>query len=329
MSESQDSELAGIKEGKVYVAGHRGMVGRALVRRLESAGCSRLLLRTRAQLDLTNQAQVHSFFDKERPDYVFMAAAKVGGILANSSYPAEFIYENLAIAINVIHAAHKFSTRRVLNLGSSCIYPRDSVQPIPEESLMAGPLEVSNAPYAHAKIAAIKLCESFNREYDTDFRSVMPTNLYGPNDNFDLESSHVLPALIRKFHEAKANGTPTVEVWGTGKPRREFLHVDDVADACLFLMSVTQEKLATVTDENRSHLNVGSGADLTIEELASEIGSAVGYAGRIEFNSKYPDGTPRKLLDVARMTTLGWTASKSLKVGVSETYRWFLDMLVD
>ena len=328
MSESQGSELARIKDGKVYIAGHQGMVGCALVRRLEGAGCSRLLLRTRAQLDLTNQAQVNSFFDRERPDYVFMAAAKVGGILANSTHPAEFIYENLAIAINVIHAAHEFSTRRVLNLGSSCIYPRDSIQPIPEEGLMAGPLEVSNAPYAHAKIAAIKLCESFNREYGTDFRSVMPTNLYGPNDNFDLESSHVLAALIRKFHEARSKGTPTVEVWGTGKPRREFLHVDDVADACLFVMSVSQEELATVTEADRSHLNVGSGADLSIEELASEISSAIGYAGKIEFNTQYPDGTPRKLLDVSRMTTLGWTTSKSLKEGITETYRWFLDNVI-
>ncbi len=325
MNEAQQAELAGIRAGKVYVAGHRGMVGSAIVRRLAADGCARLVLRGHDELDLADQAQVRGFFEAERPDYVFLAAARVGGILANRDHPAQFIYENLAIAANVAHAAHRCSTRRLLNLGSSCIYPREAPQPIPEEALMTGALEPTNAAYAHAKIAAIKLCESYNREYGTDFRSLMPTNLYGPRDNFDLQSSHVVPALIRKFHEARRTRAPAVEIWGTGRPRREFLHVDDLADACLFLMSLPAEALRAVTEPDRSHVNVGCGEDLSIAELATTIGRIVGFEGGISFNPRYPDGTPRKLLDVSRMRALGWTARRKLDEGLAETYRWYLD----
>lgn len=325
MNEAAEAELAAIRDGKVYVAGHRGMVGSALVRRLETAGCRRLLLRGRDELDLTDQAQVRRFFESERPDYVFLAAARVGGILANRDHPAQFIYDNIAIAANVVHAAHRCSTRRLLNLGSSCIYPRDAPQPIPEEALMTGALEPTNAAYAHAKIAAIKLCEGYNRQYGTDFRSLMPTNLYGPRDNFDLESSHVVPALIRKFDEAKRGRSAAVEIWGTGQPRREFLHVDDLADACLFFMGLPASALRAVTEPDRSHVNVGCGADLSIADLAARIGRIVGFEGRIAFNTRYPDGTPRKLLDVSRMTALGWNARLTLDEGLAETYRWYLD----
>jgi GDP-L-fucose synthase len=325
MNEAQQAELAGIRAGKVYVAGHRGMVGSAIVRRLEAAGCRRLVSRAHDELDLTDQAQVHRFFETERPDYVFLAAAKVGGILANRDHPAQFIYENLAIAANVVHAAHRHSARRLLNLGSSCVYPREAPQPIREEALMIGALEPTNAAYAHAKIVAIKLCESYNREYGTDFRSLMPTNLYGPRDNFDLQHSHVVPALIRKFHEAKQGRAPAVEIWGTGRPRREFLHVDDLADACLSFMCLPAEALRAVTEPDRSHVNVGCGADLSIAELAAKIGRIVGFEGSISFNAHFPDGTPRKLLDVSRMQALGWSARKSLDEGLSDTYRWYLD----
>jgi len=312
-----------IRTARIFVAGHRGMVGSAIVRRLQSAGCTNLLLPGRQQLDLTEHHQVQRFFAREQPEFVFMAAARVGGILANKTYPAEFIYTNLAIAANVIQCAHAAGTARLLFLGSSCIYPKLAPQPMPEDCLLTGPLEPTNEPYAIAKIAGIKLCESFNRQHGTDFRSVMPTNLYGPHDNFDLETSHVLPAMIRKFHEAKAAGASSVELWGSGTPRREFLHVDDLADACLFVMSLPKERYASATSPMLSHLNVGTGTDVTIRELATLVRDIVGYQGEIRFNPEYPDGTPRKLLDVSRLAGLGWRAKTSLQQGVESTYAWY------
>lgn len=323
MNEIDPGELDTLRGGRVFVAGHRGMVGSAICRRLEAAGCESLLLRNRAELDLTDQPAVERFFAAEKPDYVFLAAAKVGGIHANNSYPAEFIYDNLVIASNVIHAAWRHGTRRLLFLGSSCIYPRLAEQPMREEALLTGPLEPTNEPYAIAKIAGIKLCESFNRQHGTDFRSVMPTNLYGPNDNFDLETSHVLPALLRKFHEAELSGAGSVEIWGTGTPRREFLHVDDLADACLFTMCLPLADYASATEPMRSHLNVGVGSDVSIRELAELIADITGFDGELRFNSDYPDGTPRKLLDVSRMTALGWRARIELPDGIRQTYDWF------
>ena len=325
MSEPNAAELDRLRSGRIFVAGHRGMVGSAIVRRLEVAGCNSLLLRTRAELDLTDGSAVADFMQTEEPDYVFLAAAKVGGIHANNTYPAEFIYDNLSIATNVIHAAHASNTGRLLFLGSSCIYPRMAPQPMPEECLLTGPLESTNEPYAIAKIAGIKLCESYNRQYGTDFRSVMPTNLYGDDDNFDLETSHVLPALIRKFHEAKATGASTVEVWGTGRVRREFLHVNDLADACLFVMCLPQGQYDAETQPMLSHINVGVGEDVTIAELAALIGEVVGFDGEIVYDSTKPDGTPRKLLDVSKLHRLGWTAGTKLRDGITKTYRWFLD----
>jgi len=312
-----------IRTGRIFVAGHRGMVGSAIVRRLKAAGCTNLLLPTRQQLDLAEHDQVQKFFTRERPEYVFMAAARVGGILANKTYPAEFIYSNLAIAANVIQCAHAAGTARLLFLGSSCIYPKLAPQPMPEDCLLTGPLEPTNEPYAIAKIAGIKLCESFNRQHGTDFRSVMPTNLYGPHDNFDLETSHVLPAMIRKFHEAKVAGATSVELWGSGTPRREFLHVDDLADACLFVISLPEERYASATRPMLSHLNVGTGTDVTIRELATLVSNTVGFRGEIRFNPEYPDGTPRKLLDVSRLAGLGWRAKTSLQQGVESTYAWY------
>jgi nucleoside-diphosphate-sugar epimerase len=320
---SDAAELQQLRSARIFVAGHRGMVGSAIVRQLQAAGCEKLLLPTRQALDLTRQDRVRDFFDQERPEYVFMAAARVGGILANSSYPADFIFDNLAIATNVIQSAHAAGTVRLLFLGSSCIYPKLAPQPMPEESLLTGPLEPSNEPYAIAKIAGIKLCESFNRQHGTDFRSVMPTNLYGPNDNFDLETSHVLPAMIRKFHEAHVSGAQSVELWGTGTPRREFLHVDDLAEACLFVMSLPRERYGSVTASLRSHLNVGTGTDVSIRELAELVRDAVGFRGEITFNSQFPDGTPRKLLDVSRLAALGWVATTTLKKGIAATYAWY------
>ena len=317
------SEAAGLRAARIYVAGHRGMVGSAIVRRLEAEGCTRLILPGRGDLDLTEHSQVRDFFQRERPEYVFMAAARVGGIYANSTSPADFIVTNLAIATNVIQCAHAAGTARLLFLGSSCIYPRLAPQPMPEECLLTGPLEPTNEPYAMAKIAGIKLCESFNRQHGTDFRSVMPTNLYGPEDNFDLQTSHVLPALLRKFHEAKVAGAASVEVWGSGTPRREFLHVDDLAEACLFVMTLPQERYGSVTLPTRSHLNVGTGTDLSIRELAELVREVVGFKGEIRFNRSYPDGAPRKLLDVARLTGLGWRASTGLKEGIAATYAWY------
>jgi GDP-L-fucose synthase len=304
------------KSAKIYVAGHRGMVGSAIVRRLTAAGYSNIVTRTHAELDLLDQAAVHAFLQREKPDYMFLAAAKVGGIQANNTYRADFIYQNLMIEANLIHAAHAAGVERLLFLGSSCIYPRDCPQPIREEYLLTGPLEQTNEPYALAKIAGIKLCESFNRQYGTRYVSVMPTNLYGPNDNYDLANSHVLPALLRKAHEAKLRGDSKLEVWGSGKPMREFLHVDDMADACVFLME--REEIA------EGLFNVGTGTDVTIRELAETICAKVGFAGELAFDASKPDGTPRKLLDVSRMKELGWTARIVLADGIEQTYRDYL-----
>jgi GDP-L-fucose synthase len=324
MNTPNPEELARLKEGKVYIAGHRGMVGSALLRRLRSAGCENLLLRTHAEVDLENQQQVNDFLQAEKPDYIYLAAARAGGIHANSSYPAQFIYSNLMIAANVINAAHAAGVQNLLFLGSSCIYPKNAPQPMSEACLLTGVLEETNESYAIAKIAGIKLCESYNREYGTDFRSVMPTNLYGTNDNFDLQTGHVLPALLRKFHEAKVAGAPSVEIWGSGTPRREFLHVDDLADACLFISCLPINEYAAHTKPRLSHLNIGTGMDISIAELAEVIRSCVGYEGVIQYNRDYPDGTKQKLLDVSVVTGLGWKARIGLKEGVDATYQWYL-----
>jgi GDP-L-fucose synthase len=299
----------------IFVAGHRGMVGSALVRRLHAAGYHNLVLRSHTELDLTNQAEVSNFFREWRPQYIFLAAARVGGILANNSYRADFLYQNLMIEANVIHAAWQAGLRRLLFLGSSCIYPRDCPQPIREEYLLTGPLEQTNEPYAIAKIAGVKLCENYNRQYGTEYVSVMPTNLYGPNDNYDLNNSHVLPALLRKTHEAKLRGDPTLTVWGTGAPRREFMHVDDMANACVFLM---ERQLTS------GLYNVGVGSDVTIQELAQLILTIVDFRGQIHFDASKPDGTPRKLLDVSRLADLGWRARIDLPTGLRETYSEYM-----
>jgi GDP-L-fucose synthase len=304
------------KGAKIYVAGHRGMVGSALVRALTAKGYKNLLTRTRQELDLLDQAAVGDFLRTEKPDYVFLAAAKVGGIQANNIYRADFIYQNLAIETNVIHGAHQAGVQRLMFLGSSCIYPRDCPQPIKEEYLLTGPLEPTNEPYAIAKIAGLKLCESYNRQYGTSYVSAMPTNLYGPNDNFDLATSHVVPALMRKAHEAKTQSGNGLVIWGTGVARREFLHVDDMADACVFMM-----------EKNISGglYNIGLGEDVTIRELVDAIVGVVGYSGSVEYDTTKPDGTPRKLLDVTRLQSLGWRARYSLQAGLSQTYRWYVD----
>jgi GDP-L-fucose synthase len=307
------------KEAKIYVAGHRGLVGSAIVRRLLKDGYSNLVTRTSKELDLREQAAVREFFASEKPDYVFLAAARVGGILANSTWPADFIYQNLMIEANVIESARLHGVEKLLCLGSTCIYPKMAPQPLKEEYLLTGPLEETNEWYAVAKIAGIKLCQAYQRQYGCKFISAMPTNLYGPGDNFDLESSHVMPALIRKFHEAKAGNLPTVTVWGSGKPMREFLHVDDCADACLFLMN---------SYEGEGIVNIGVGEDITIARLAEIVGDAVGYEGKIVYDSSKPDGTPRKLVDVSRINGLGWYASTGLEDGVRSTYRWYLDNVV-
>jgi GDP-L-fucose synthase len=311
-------------DARIYIAGHRGMVGAAILRTLRERGAASILTRTHAELDLTEQGAVEAFFAAERPQHVYLAAAKVGGILANNSYPGEFIYQNLMMEANIIHAAYRHGAQRLLFLGSSCIYPRLAEQPMSEGALLSGPLEPTNEPYAIAKIAGIKLCESYNRQYGTDFRSVMPTNLYGPGDNFDLNNSHVIPALIRKFHHAKTHGQATVEVWGSGTPRREFLHVHDMADACIFVMGLDADTYRANTEPMCSHINVGSGQDLTIRELAETVKAVTGYPGEIRFDTGKPDGTPRKLLDVTRLRRMGWQARIPLAEGLSETYHWFL-----
>ncbi len=304
------------RDAKIYVAGHRGMVGSALVRRLQAEGCKRLVLRTSKDLDLRDGAAVRAFFDAERPDYVFLAAAKVGGIWANSAAPAEFIYDNLAIQTNVIHESYRHGVKKLLFLGSSCIYPRDCPQPIKEEYLLTGPLEPTNAPYAVAKIAGIMMCQSYNRQYGTNFISAMPTNLYGPEDNFDLETAHVLPALLRKFHEAKEAAEKEVAVWGSGTPRREFLHVDDLADACLFLMR---------RYDASEPINVGFGEDVSIRELVTVIARVTGFGGTIAWDPTKPDGAPRKLLDLSRLWAMGWKAQVGLQEGIDGTYAWYVN----
>ena len=303
-------------DARVFVAGHRGLVGSAIVRRLEAEGFSRVLTATREQLDLRDQAAVNYWFRANRPEYVLLVAGTVGGILANSTRPAEFIYDNMMIHATVVHAAHLFPVKRLLYLGSSCIYPRDCPQPMKEEHLLSGHLEPTNEPYAIAKIAGIKLCQAYRKQYGCDFISAMPTNLYGPNDNFDLASSHVLPALIRKFHDAKAEGRTEVPIWGTGSPRREFLHVDDLADACLFLMR---------RYDAAEHVNVGTGEDLTIRELAETVRDIVHPGATLAFDATKPDGTPKKLLDVSRLHALGWRHRIGLREGILSSYRWFLE----
>ena len=309
----------------VYVAGHRGMVGSAIVNQLKKNDAVNLILRTRSELDLTNQQEVRNFFKSEKIDQVYLAAAKVGGIVANNTYPAEFIYENLMIECNIIHGAHLADVQQLLFLGSSCIYPKLAMQPMKETALLTGTLEPSNEPYAIAKIAGIKLCESYNRQYGRDYRSVMPTNLYGENDNFHPENSHVIPALMRRFHEAKLANDSAVTVWGTGKPMREFLCVDDMAAACVFVMNLPESTYQTHTQTMLSHINVGTGIDCSIREMAETVAKVTGYKGRIEFDSSKPDGTPRKLMDVSRLKLLGWEASISLEQGLKRTYAWFLD----
>lgn len=308
----------------IFVAGHRGMVGSAIVRALERRNCRNIATRSHAELDLTSQAQVRDFFESEKIDEVYLAAARVGGIHANNTYPAEFIYQNMMIEANVIHQAWCSGVKKLLFLGSSCIYPRLAEQPIREEYLLTGPLEPTNEPYAIAKIAGIKLCESYNRQYGTDYRSVMPTNLYGPGDNYHPENSHVLPALIQRFHEAKINGTEKVAIWGTGKPLREFLYVDDMADASVHVMELPHAVYASCTSPMLSHINVGSGEEVSIRDLAELVRQAVGYTGSIEFNADKPDGSPRKLIDSSRLSALGWTAKMRLADGIAETYRRFL-----
>ena len=298
------------------MAGHRGLVGSAIVRKLREKGYQNLVYRTRKELDLRDKNQVDEFFEREKPEYVFLAAAKVGGIVANNEFPADFIRDNLMIQTNVIDAAYRNGVKKLLFLGSTCIYPKFAPQPLKEEYLLTGELEPTNEPYAIAKIAGIKMCQSYNRQYGTKYISVMPTNLYGPNDNFDLHTSHVLPALIRKFHEAKENNAPYVEVWGTGTPRREFLYSDDLADACIFLMK---------NYEGNEIINIGVGKDISIKELAEKIKNVVGYQGEIKFDTSKPDGTPRKLVDVSRINALGWKASISLDEGLQKVYQWFLE----
>jgi GDP-L-fucose synthase len=322
------------KDSKIYVAGHRGLVGSAIVRRLRAQGHNNLLLRTSKELDLRNQPAVTEFFDKERPEYVFLAAAKVGGILANNSLPAEFIYDNLTIQSNVIHNAYLTRVSRLLFLGSTCIYPRLAPQPLKEEFLLSGPLEPTNEPYAIAKIAGITMCRSYNRQYGTTFLAAMPTNLYGPNDNFDLENSHVLPALVRKFHEAKkrcaergAGSGEKVVVWGTGEPKREFLHVDDLADATLFLMNLPEDVYSSLLTSQSSPalINIGTGEEVSIRELALLVKKIVGFTGEMIFDSTKPGGTPRKLCDVTRLHALGWRHRIALEEGLRATYNWYLE----
>ncbi len=302
------------RNAKIYVAGHKGLVGSAIVRNLKKRGYKNIITRTHGELDLKNQKAVEEFWREEEPEYVYLAAAKVGGILANDQYPADFIYENLMIQNNVIKAAHDFNAKKLLFLGSTCIYPKNAPQPIKEEYLLSGFLEPTNEAYAIAKIAGLEMCKFFKRQYGDNFISCMPTNLYGPYDNFDLKSSHVLPALIRKFHEAKEEEKPSVEVWGTGTPLREFLHVDDMADACIFLME---------NYNGEEHVNIGTGEEVSIKQLAETVKEIIGYKGQLLFNSNKPDGTPRKLTDITKLHELGWKHSINLKEGIEDSYKWF------
>jgi len=314
-------------DAKIYVAGHRGLVGSAILRQLEKAGFRNVVTKTHSELDLINQEAVRDFFVREKPEYVFLCAAKVGGILANSRFPAEFIHKNLAIQVNVIHESYLSGVERLLFLGSSCIYPRDCPQPIKEEYLLAGPLEPTNRPYAIAKIAGIEMCWAYNRQYGTRYLAIMPTNLFGPGDNYDLETSHVLPALIRKMHEAKENGTDSVVVWGTGSPRREFLYSDDLGVAAMYLMNLESAELGKISSsvESPPLVNIGVGKDITIKELAEMVREIVGYNGEIVWDTQKPDGTPRKLLDVGKVKSLGWKSRISLKTGIDAAYKDFLE----
>ena len=310
---------------KIYIAGHRGLVGSAIVRQLESRGFTNLLMRTHKELDLTSQAQVQDFFKQEQPDYVILAAAKVGGIHANNTYPADFIYQNMMIEANVINSAYENKVKRLLFLGSTCIYPKAVEQPMREDALLTDVLEPTNEPYALAKIAGIKLCESYNRQHGTDFRSVMPTNLYGINDNFHPENSHVIPALMQRFHQAKVNNDAEVVVWGTGNAMREFLYVDDMAAASLFVLELDEDTYKANTQSMLSHINVGTGKDVTIREMAETMKEVVGFKGKLVFDTAKPDGAPRKLIDVSRLSNMGWKYSADLKDGLTKTYNWYLE----
>jgi GDP-L-fucose synthase len=310
---------------KIFVAGHRGMVGSAIVRQLEANGHTNIITRTRTELDLTNQQAVVVFFQSEKVEQVYLAAAKVGGIVANNTYPADFIYENLMIQCNIIHSAHLANIQQLLFLGSSCIYPKLAEQPMKETALLTGTLEETNEPYAVAKIAGIKLCESYNRQYGRDYRSVMPTNLYGAHDNFHSENSHVIPALLRRFHEAKLNGDKEVIAWGSGNPMREFLYVDDMADASIHVMNLDKSTYDENTEPMLSHINVGTGVDCTIRELVETVAKVVGFNGKVKFDATKPDGAPRKLMNVERINSLGWYSSIPLAKGLKQTYKWFLE----
>lgn len=314
-----------ISTDKIYIAGHQGMVGSAIIRQLESRGFKNIITCSHKELDLTDQSKVKTFFQKEKPDFVVLAAAKVGGIFANNKYPADFIYENIMIEANIIHASYENKVKQLLFLGSTCIYPKEAEQPMLESALLTGTLEPTNEPYAIAKIAGIKLCESYNRQYGTDFRSVMPTNLYGTNDNFHPENSHVIPGLMHRFHEAKIKNSPDLTVWGSGKAMREFLYVDDMAEASLFIMELDKEIYQANTNPRISHINVGTSKDVTIEELAMVMKEIVGFKGVIRFDSSKPDGTLRKLIDVSRISKLGWQYKTNLKEGLTKTYKWYLE----